>query len=131
VAAKGLQALIAAKKEGMDSWRIDEALKELRESQRLASESAICAVRALLILDECPNPEKMPSLRDEDQPDVVIKKAKLAMRDVFMWGCMGLALGTDSQVAAWTRSSYRHTRGKDVPNSSKASRKYGNLRRDC
>ena len=98
-AAKALRSLTAAEEGGMDSWRIDEALKELWESQRLASESASCAGRALVIIDEFPTPEKMPSSKDEDQPDVVIKAAKLAMRDAFMWRCMGLALGMESQVA--------------------------------
>ena len=90
VAAKALmESLTAAEKAGgMDSWRIDKALKELWESQRLALESTICAGRALAIIDNFPDP-----------PDVVIKAAKLATRDAFMWRCVGLALGMDSKEA--------------------------------
>jgi hypothetical protein len=98
-AAKALEALTAAEENGMDRWRIDEALKELYESQRLASESAVCAGRALKTIDEFPNPKQVIGVPNEKQPLEVIKRAKLVVRDAYMWRCMGLALGMDSQLA--------------------------------
>lgn len=59
VVARALRVLTDAEENGMYSWQIDETLKRLWESH-LASESAIVAGRALVIIDEFPNSEKMP-----------------------------------------------------------------------
>lgn len=101
-AAQALNALKIAEgleSNAIESWRVDEALKELWESQRLASESAMCAWKALVIIDNFKNPDRVEGKKDEDQPDVPIKSAKRAMRDVYIWRCMGLVLGMDSLLA--------------------------------
>ena len=99
-AARALKDLAVAEDNGMESFRVDAALKELWESRRLAEASVMAAWRALVIIDDYPNPEKVLEIKDpEEQPDWPIKQAKIAARDVFVWRCIGLVLGMDSKAA--------------------------------
>ena len=83
--------------------RFERIIEQVQVSDAHAAESAAALARALEIADEVPLPIDEPLLSDERNPRKILKNAKLSLRNVLLWACIGWAKGLDSLEAVENR----------------------------
>lgn len=93
-----MKALVLSK-ELLCEDRYANIMLQVQLSEKRSAESAAALAKALEIADEVPLPADDPSIPEEQRPRRILKNAKRALRNVFLWVCIGWAKGLDSLEA--------------------------------
>ena len=105
-ASDSMQALVKhvdAAKELLSQERVKRIIEQVQVSDAHAAESAAALARALEFADELPLPMDDTTVSEERNPRKIVKNAKRALRNVFLWACIGWAKGLDSLEALENR----------------------------
>lgn len=76
--------------------RFANIMAQLQLSEKYSVDSAAAMAKALELADEVPLPEDDLSIPEDQRPLKILKNAKRALRNMFIWVCIGWAKGLDS-----------------------------------